>query len=98
MDEWLRGLVSVVAGLWLASLSWVAKRQVDRIDRSVSKDELAQALRRIDEHMTEAAEVMNRHLLHDEAVQARIFDKLDTLTQWVSELRGALNGLPQKHS
>lgn len=87
MNDWRQWIITLIAGGWLGSLTWIFNRQVRRIDNTASKDDLSQAIKRLDEHLAD-----------DKAIHSLMYAELKSVSVSLARLEGAVSGLPQKNT
>lgn len=79
MDEWVKWGFGIVAGLWLASLSWVANRQVQRLDQAAPKDQT-------DSRFNETIRRLDTHLSEDRAMHEKMMEKMEGIAIQIAKL------------
>ena len=89
MDEFLKWAIAGVAGLWMALLSWLGKRQVDRIDHlydaKAGKPSLDKAIEQLQKHV-DGCESRNKDIASEFA----------KMTEHMGEIRTTLAVLAAK--
>lgn len=99
MENWLDGITAAIGALWLGLLSWLGKRQVERIDRKADKSQLERMLsmleKRDDQYREDRQKASeSRGKMHEklDAYMGKQDELNRQLTSAVSRIEGRLNG------
>lgn len=85
MEEWTRYAITALGGLWLSTITWIGKRQVERIDNAATKEDLESMLDRFEDQIR-----------IDRESREKIHEKLNTISSDLGYVKGKVSVVSKK--